>query len=1200
MFNFSGGTNIGTASARVEVDLSQPRQAVGQMRTIAQQITDSLNSINRGSTTSAPAANRFGIITDLNRQMQEEARAAQRLAQQRQKMIEDSRPKSVPELDSYLAQERTFRSRMQDEIRQTNAILSRARSELSAEQQRFNVASAQAPSGVDRRDALTSLASQRQRISEVQAEFARLKQTIAGLPPAEQIQYAPQLREIQQQAQLAARGIDQTSNAINRFSSNVQASRSGVQGYFTQVRENLERINETSLAANLQEISFRLLPLGLAMGALARRGIETAESFQEINLSFSAFTGSEQAATQLMEQLTQQAHRFGLPMVQTLEVMQRFAPLIRQAGLSLDDTINIAARLATLNPAQGIEGALYAINEALAGQWRSLQFRFNIPTENLRNLIQEQGFIGGLDTFLNQLGRTTEFAEKFGTTARAAFTRLSDSISRFLAVAVEPTLNFFAGIAESVTNFFNAVAQGAPLLANLSGTLLIVGAGGSALLILLGQLALAWNAITAVLTPFTGAVAINTRIMQANAAAMYENATAAMTWAEAQGRATAAAAGGAGGGGVLGTLASGAGSLIQFVKAFVIPAVIGSVIGAGISQHLLQNQSIAGAVGATPDYQRRIWEDPFGTLWDNLKKLILSGISVIIEPFFVGKELISRSINNITDALDLVGTLIASTITDVVNRLKQGIADIDIAGNKPFANLFGDLNSAWQQQDSRFVITRPDGSQITSPQPGLQQGDLQKNLQKTILEGLAPGSDVSFIEGYNERIRRLLDNLTGGFSGFVDGVVEQAHQAVLKLIEDAYPNTAPGGGLTTGSGGTTGLGEDELSQAYELLVNNMIQTTRRAADEAIAREREIEDFIINRTRAFEDFNRQQGQALDDYQRDRSGRIDDFNRQLQESEDQAREQRKKNQEDYDKEDARRQQDHLRDMIRAARDVDDAISGRNFLAAQQALQKIHDAEEDYRTDRDRRLEDYKQQQKDLEDNLKEQQDKRQEDFQRQLRQADENFSRQQQRQAQEFALRISREDQDRALRQSREELDRYIRRQREQQDFDIRLASLVANNNTMQFIWQYGLGKLAEMTQNFWNNFDIGRNAANPPPSYVPDPGAYDFYGMTVNPINASQLGFDYGAGKYPTSFTGTPFANEGIVTRTGLALVHQKEVIFNPAGRSPLGSEWGGGGVVIQIDARGSSMSEKYFLDAAEERIVPKVTEALEKLRRRVG
>lgn len=391
-----------------------------------------------------------------------------------------------------------------------------------------------------------------------------------------------------------------------------------------------------------------------------------------------------------------------------------------------------------------------------------------------------------------------------------------------------------------------------------------------------------------------------------------------------------------------------------------------------------------------------------------------------------------------------------------------------------------------------------------------------------------------------------------------------------------FPESAAGSGggsanaPRNANAGLSTLSDDQLEKAYGLLVNNMIQMTRQAEDEARAAAREMEDFFIGRTRALEDFARQQAQALEDFMLDRQERIDDFNAQVTEMELEANDDRQKRIDEFNKEEKRRQEDHLRSMIRAARDVDDAIAARDFLAAQKALQNMRDEEEDFKIETQRRREDFEAQLKDLDDNLNKQRDKRKRDFDKQLQDMQVQFDRRRQREIADFNLRLSREDQDRALRMAREEQDRQIRNFRQQQDFQIQLAQLMDHNRIMQEIWNGGLNILRQKTIDFFNAFN-----------------------NTVV-IGGGDGGIGIGGGDLPTPYAvGSPGLPRDMFIRG-----HKREIIipatFSDAitrGDLTLSGRDGSGGAGeyhFHFDLRGTDMSDEHFISLAENVIIPKI------------
>lgn len=62
-----------------------------------------------------------------------------------------------------------------------------------------------------------------------------------------------------------------------------------------------------------------------------------------------------------------------------LAMMPALKPMFTKASVAdMEKIMNIVQSLAALDPQQGVKGALLAMREALAGQWRTLQYRFEI------------------------------------------------------------------------------------------------------------------------------------------------------------------------------------------------------------------------------------------------------------------------------------------------------------------------------------------------------------------------------------------------------------------------------------------------------------------------------------------------------------------------------------------------------------------------------------------------------------------------------------------------------------------------------------------------------------------------------------------------------------------------------------------------------------------------------------------------------
>lgn len=1189
---FNRFTSVGSAQARVTVDLSPVQESVALMRSFAQQMGDSIrqisqNKIDFGKPTALPEFDSF-----INAQ-KAERQAAKQAAQEQQRLQREIAQAAKQSAQEHANAERQVTSEVQRQFQIAQSTVGEIRRQVAEQANLFRTATAGAPQTVSRTDAETQLRAARQPVVELQRQLGQLRTAyLQATSPEQRNALTPELQRITAEARNAANAMQPLRQSVSDFASQVQASRSGVTGYFNQVRENIERINETSLAANLQEISFRLLPLGAAAAALTARGVETAQAIQESTISFEAFTGSQETARTLMGELTQQAHRFGQPMIETLTTMQRFAPLIRQAGLELDDVYNLAVRLSTLNPAQGIEGALFAINEALAGQYRSLQTRFNIPTTQLRELIGEQGFVGGLDQFLNRLGRSTEFAERFGQTSRAAFTRLQDSINNFLSTSMEHFLDGMSEAANTATDFFNTLAEGAPFITQLTGGLLTIVSSGSAALITLGQMALAITSLRAVIGPLNlGGFIAST--LPSGIVSAFTSAMPAITNLLQ--------------GGI--TLAVRAGLLAGTVAA-------GAFVG-------VRAAAVLG-VGGTHDV---------GEQQNRLNQILFVAIAKIAEPFYIGANVIGAAINNLGAVLDLAGTIISGSVANIGIAITQAIQGIEIGGQRPFAEFGGGaagIAQAQQATQSRFVISGG-GKEIVISAPSLQEGDplIQRALEH--FQEQYAGATVNFVEGFNERIIRQTNTLGGGnFQNLIDQGIQQARDALLALL-GVEGTAVPGGGL--GAGGARGIDPEQLQEALKLSQEIaeaqrqfMLEQKRMLDDRALAAEREAEDFSIGQRRSLDNFRVQQSQALEDYNRSRMQSIEDFERQLAESEAESHEQRAKQQEDFQKQMLRAEQDHQREMIRMARDIDRAISARNFLEAQNRIQDMQDAQEDFDVEQGRRHEDFNQQIAELDENLKKQQDKRREDFARQLERQEENFKLQQQRQIANFDRQRALEEQDRQRRLARQAQDYAIQDQRRYEDFQQRISDMITHSEAIQSIWKQGLDTLQFYTEYFFNGLppmiqDIlstftGGSAGTPyQPGAANAGNNYNYYGAPggglfsgVISSSGSLFGLPSVTGYQPGSGMGfQPGFQEGswFVPRTMNARVHQGEIItpepFASAvrrGEATIGG--GNGSVSISIPLQvinGQGLDEERVAQKAAAIIVPQITEAIKEKNR---
>lgn len=169
-------------------------------------------------------------------------------------------------------------------------------------------------------------------------------------------------------------------------------------------------------AASLGGISRVAGALGLVFGvqqmvAFGKGAGEAALALDHTIRTTREIAGSTAVYNQIVAEARNQQKLFGGSLQANIEGLSGLAVTSRQTGASLNQLVDLQKRLTILNPAQGAQGGLIALNEALAGNITSLSRRFNIPRDELRAFTDETKSAGdrlkALDEFLNKVGITS-------------------------------------------------------------------------------------------------------------------------------------------------------------------------------------------------------------------------------------------------------------------------------------------------------------------------------------------------------------------------------------------------------------------------------------------------------------------------------------------------------------------------------------------------------------------------------------------------------------------------------------------------------------------------------------------------------------------------------------------------------------------------------------------------------------------------
>jgi hypothetical protein len=214
--------------------------------------------------------------------------------------------------------------------------------------------------------------------------------------------------------------------------------------------------------------------VGKVIGEGVQAGQE-ALALRETRNSLKAVSGDAKTYATILDEARKQQLLFGGSLSDLTEGLSGFAVTARNTGAPLGQLIDLQKRLTLLNPAQGAQGGLIALNEALAGNISSLSRRFNIPKAALQELndttkpVTER--LAVLDKFLAGVGITSEAVTGRVDADAQAFRRLGQELSDARIKGGDSLATTFAGTATGLSRIVGLINGNPQAIAELKAIL---------------------------------------------------------------------------------------------------------------------------------------------------------------------------------------------------------------------------------------------------------------------------------------------------------------------------------------------------------------------------------------------------------------------------------------------------------------------------------------------------------------------------------------------------------------------------------------------------------------------------------------------------------------------------------------------------------------------------------------------------------
>jgi phage-related protein len=235
-------------------------------------------------------------------------------------------------------------------------------------------------------------------------------------------------------------------NVIVRLQDQISAGMRNITGSMLSANAGAATLQST---VELASDALRAIA-GAAVG-VTRDAINLNASFESSQAVIQAYTGSAEETERIMAMLQGRAANSVFSFDQMAQAVQGLIPASKMAFVPVDDLMTVAEQLGASNMAEGINGAAYALREAVAGDFTSVIERFNLPRAAI-NELKEQG-VPALDivrTVMSGLGIGMDLVSAQANTFNGRADRIIENLQLMAADAAKPIFDLLSQSLEDV------------------------------------------------------------------------------------------------------------------------------------------------------------------------------------------------------------------------------------------------------------------------------------------------------------------------------------------------------------------------------------------------------------------------------------------------------------------------------------------------------------------------------------------------------------------------------------------------------------------------------------------------------------------------------------------------------------------------------------------------------------------------------
>lgn len=306
-------------------------------------------------------------------------------------------------------------------------------------------------------------------------------------------------------------GISHANQQISRF----QSTTSGMFG-------SLQSVGGLALGV----AGGGLLALGAGFAGAGFAGLGMNREMENVTAQLNAFTKDGAKSAEILEMIRERAAKTPFEFGEMAKATAGLLPAAKASGEGLESLVEKAEILAASNPAQGLEGAAFALREAVSGDFTSIIERFNLPRSYI-NKLKEEGVpaLEIVSKAMAQVGFDTDLVANLAETADGRWSTFKDTFVSFAATITQPIFDSFSAglgnvntwlsenepllnrVATAISTAVTGAVEG--LIARLPSADVMLTALTNGFLMLIDGVSLAWqwlNSLITTLAPFVSSL----------------------------------------------------------------------------------------------------------------------------------------------------------------------------------------------------------------------------------------------------------------------------------------------------------------------------------------------------------------------------------------------------------------------------------------------------------------------------------------------------------------------------------------------------------------------------------------------------------------------------------------------------------------------------------------------------------------------